>query len=395
MHSQNKAFNRNTLLLKLSRCNSRDKKLLRNLEAEGIKFLILPNEIEIEFIHNKLKNNKLVIMNSFLEGVRQRARHLNKCIVLPEGEEERTLIAANEALRENLARIILIGHPEIIHQKAKDLNLESISKAEIIFSDEYEKRQYYADLLHEIRKNKGITPEQAYRLAADPLYLASLFIKDGKADGEVAGAINATGNVLRPAFQIVKTLPGVSVVSGAYIMIFKDTQWGENGMMIFADCAVNPEPTEGQLAEIAVMSARTAKILAGIEPRVAMLSFSTKGSATHPLIDKIIHATEIAKEIDPGLKIDGEMQADAAIVEKVAQLKCPNSSVAGKANVLIFPDLNSGNISYKLVQRLADAQAIGPILQGMAAPVNDLSRGCSAQDITNLIAITAIQAGGL
>jgi phosphate acetyltransferase len=349
----------------------------------------------LEQIFHLLLHNKSAIMNSFLEGVRQRARQLNKCIVLPEGEEERTLIAANEVLKENLARIILMGYPEVIRQKSKDLNLEHISKAEIVFPDAYEKRQYYADLLYEIRKNKGMTPEQAYRLAADPLYLASLFIKDGKADGEVAGAINTTGNVLRPAFQIVKTLPGVSVVSGAYIMIFKDSHWGENGMMIFADCAVNPDPTECQLAEIAVMSARTARILAGIEPRVAMLSFSTKGSATHTLIDKVSHATEIAKEIDPSLMIDGELQADAAIVEEVAKRKCPNSPVGGKANVLIFPDLQSGNISYKLVQRLGGADAIGPVLQGMAAPVNDLSRGCSSQDITNLIAITVIQAGGL
>jgi phosphate acetyltransferase len=224
------------------------------------------------------------------------------------------------------------------------------------------------------------------------LYLATLLIKNKEADGEVAGALNATGNVLRPAFQIVKTLPGVSVVSGAFIMIMKDKQWGDNGIMVFADCAAHPNPTAQELAEIAVVTAQTAKNVAGIEPRVAMLSFSTKGSARHEMVDKVVEATAIAKKIAPNLAIDGELQADAAIVPSVGASKAPDSPIAGKANVLVFPTLEVGNIAYKLVQRLANAEAVGPVMQGMAAPINDLSRGCSIEDIVNVVAITANQA---
>jgi phosphate acetyltransferase len=220
-------------------------------------------------------------------------------------------------------------------------------------------------------------------------------IKNGDADGEVSGAENATGDVLRPAFQIVKTLPGISVVSGAFIMILKDKEFGDNGIMIFADCAVNPDPDALQLAEIAVSSAITAKSIAGIDPRVSLLSFSTKGSAKHALVDKVVEATEKAKAMRPDLMIDGELQADASIIEAIGKKKAPGSKIAGKANVLVFPDLQSGNICYKLVQRLAHAEAIGPILQGMAAPINDLSRGCSVSDIVNLVAITCNQALGL
>ncbi len=220
-------------------------------------------------------------------------------------------------------------------------------------------------------------------------------IKNGDADGEVAGAMNATGDVLRPAFQFVKTLPGISVVSGAFIMILPEKKYGDDGIMIFADCAVHPNPDENQLAEIAVATAKTAKDIAGLEPRVALLSFSTKGSARHEMVDLVSNATQIAKSMAPELQIDGELQADAAIVESIGMKKAPGSPIGGKANVLVFPDLNSGNIAYKLVQRLANAEAIGPILQGMAAPINDLSRGCSVSDITNMIAITANQAAGI
>ena len=220
-------------------------------------------------------------------------------------------------------------------------------------------------------------------------------LKNGEVDGEVAGAMNATGDVLRPAFQIVKTLPGINVVSGAFIMIMKDKQWGDNGIMVFADCAADPNTDENKLAQIAVVTAKTARNIAGIEPRIAMLSFSTKGSAKHELVDRVVNATHIAKEMDPTLVIDGELQADAAIVEKVGASKAPGSPVAGKANVLVFPSLEVGNIAYKLVQRLAGAQAIGPVMQGMAAPINDLSRGCSVEDIVNVVAITANQAAGM
>jgi phosphate acetyltransferase len=236
--------------------------------------------------------------------------------------------------------------------------------------------------------------EEAGELVKNPLYLATLLIKNKEADGEVAGALNATGDVLRPAFQIVKTLPGVSVVSGAFVMILKDKQWGDDGILVFADCAAHPDPNERELAEIAVVTAKTAKAIAGIEPRVAMLSFSTKGSAKHEMVTKVVNATRIAKEIDPTLKVDGELQADAAIVPSVGASKAPNSEIAGKANVLVFPTLEVGNIAYKLVQRLAGAEAVGPIMQGMAAPINDLSRGCSVDDIVNVVAITAMQAAG-
>ncbi len=329
-----------------------------------------------------------------LDSIKQKAKSQKKTIVLPEALEERTLKAADIIVSEGIANVILLGKTSAVEELAEKNGLKSGSGAQIIDPASFEKKDYYADLLFDLRKHKGLTKEDALKLVEDPLYLATLLIKDGVADGEVAGAMNATGDVLRPAFQVVKTLPGISVVSGAFIMILKDQQWGEDGILVFADCAVHPDPDAKELAEIAVMTAKTTQDIVGIEPRVAMLSFSTKGSARHPMVDKVVEATKIALEKEPDLLIDGEMQADAAIVEAIGSKKAPGSKIAGKANVLVFPSLESGNIGYKLVQRLAGAEAVGPILQGMAAPINDLSRGCSVDDIVNLVAITVNQAAG-
>jgi phosphate acetyltransferase len=326
-----------------------------------------------------------------LEKIKQNASKLNKRIVLPEGTEPRTLQAAAIILKEKIAQLILLGNPAEVQQQAKALNAD-IGGATVIDPKTDARRDAYADLMVELRKSKGLTKDEALNLLNDPLYFAPFIIKSGDADGELAGAINATGDVLRPAFQFVKTLPGCSVVSGAFLM-FVNEKFGHDGIMVFADCAVMPDPTAQQLAEIAVSSAQTAKAIVGLEPRVAMLSFSTKGSAKHPMADKVIEATKIAQQMAPGLLIDGEMQLDAAIIEEVGKLKAPESKVAGKANVLVFPSLEAGNIGYKLVQRLAGAEAIGPVLQGMAAPINDLSRGCSVTDIVNMVAVTANQAG--
>ncbi len=330
-----------------------------------------------------------------LDSIKQNARKHNKRIVLPEGYEERNIRAADTAIAEELAQIILIGDPEEIKNHAAKLGLKNLGKAKVVNPKSHPKKEQYAGLMVELRKSKGMTMEEALRLIEDPLYLGVLMIKSGDADGEVSGADHATGDVLRPAFHYVKTAPGISVVSGAFIMILQDKSFGDNGVIIFADGAVHPNPTDRELAEIAVASARTAKVLAGIEPKVAILSFSTKGSAKHELVDKVISATKIAQQMAPEFMIDGELQGDAALVESIGQKKAPGSKIAGKANVLVFPDLNCGNIAYKLVQRLAHAEAIGPILQGMAAPINDLSRGCSVSDIVSMIAITANQAAGI
>ncbi len=329
-----------------------------------------------------------------LARVKEEARKNIQRIVLPEGTEDRTLKAADEIIQEKLAEIILIGNPDVINKKANDFGLKNISKASIVDPISHAKKAEYIAELVELRKHKGMTEEKATTLMENPLYLAVMMIKKGDADGEVAGADNATGDVLRPAFQIVKTKPGVSVVSGAFFMIIPDKSFGDDGLMVFADCAVHPNPTASELAEIAVCTGETAKSIAGIDPRVAMLSFSTKGSAKHEMVDKVVEATRLAKEMAPELKIDGELQSDAAIVPSVAAKKAPESEIAGKANVLVFPTLETGNIAYKLVQRMAKAEAIGPVLQGMAAPINDLSRGCSVSDIVNLVAITASQAQG-
>lgn len=329
-----------------------------------------------------------------LERVIKNAQEYQKRIVLPEGSEPRTLRATEIILKENIARLILLGNPVEIVKAAEEIGV-NIKGAVIVDPKTDVRRSAYADVMCEIRKSKGLTKEAALDMLNDPLVFAPMMIKCGDADGEIAGAINATGDVLRPAFQFVKTLPGVSVVSGAFLMFVNDPHFGHDGILVFADCAVMPDPDERQLAEIAVTTAKTAKAIVGMEPRIAMLSFSTKGSAQHPLVDKVANATRIAQEMDPTLKIDGEMQLDAALIPEVGKLKAPNSEVAGRANVLVFPGLEAANIGYKLVQRLAGAEAIGPVLQGMAAPINDLSRGCSVSDIVNMVAITANQAAAV
>ena len=317
-------------------------------------------------------------------------------IVLPEGLEPRTLTAADRIIEEELADIILIGHKSEIKELAAQLKLKNIDKAQIVDPSDEKIIDKYAPLFFELRKKKGISMEEARLTTANPLYLGCLMVKAGDADGQVAGAMNTTGNVLRAAFQVIKTQPGINVVSGAFVMLLNEgSNFGTNGILIFADCAVVPNPTAPELAQIAISSTKTARDIAGIEPRVAILSFSTKGSAKNESVDKVIEATKIAHSMDPELMLDGELQADAALVPTVAASKAPNSPLSGRANVLVFPSLEVGNIAYKLVQRLGGVQAVGPVLQGLAAPVNDLSRGCFPEDIYKTIIITCNQAIGL
>ena len=329
---------------------------------------------------------------SLMNQIVERAKANKQRIVLPEGTEERTLKAANQLLADEVADLILIGNPEEIMGLAKEWGLENIGKATIINPEDHPKKEEYAQLLCELRKKKGMTIEEARALVENPLYLGCLIIKAGDADGQLAGAKNTTGDVLRPALQIIKTTPGITCVSGGMLLLTQAPECGENGVLFVGDVAVTPMPDANQLAQIAVCTAQTAQAVAGLDPRVAMLSFSTKGSAKHEVVDKVTEALAIAKEMAPDLKIEGELQADAALVPRIGQSKAPGSEIAGYANVLVFPCLEVGNIAYKLVERLGHATAIGPVLQGIARPVNDLSRGCSIDDIYNMVAITANQA---
>ena len=329
-----------------------------------------------------------------LQQIVARAKADKQRIVLPEAEEERTLKAADRVLADDIADIILIGNPGHIKELAAQWRLHHIGKATIIDPENNPKSEVYAAKLTELRKKKGMTIEQARELVTkNNLYLGCMIIKTEEADGQISGALSTTGDTLRPALQIIKCAPGITCVSGGLLLITTQKEYGENGVVVIGDVAVTPVPDAAQLAQIAVCTAETAKSVAGFtEPRVAMLSFSTKGSASHEVVDKVVEATKLARELDPELKIDGELQADAALVPDIATKKAPQSDIAGKANVLIVPNLEVGNIGYKLVQRLGNAIAIGPILQGIARPVNDLSRGCSIDDIYYMVAITACQA---
>ena len=332
---------------------------------------------------------------TLFERLTKKAQENPQRLVLPESKEPRTLQAADRILSEKIANIIFLGKKEEILAEAEKLGLKHIGEAEFHSPDDTEFTEKYAELFCELRKKKGVTLEDARYTVKNPLYLGCLLIKAGDADAMVAGALSPTSSVLRAAFQVLKTKPGISVVSGAFIMLLPENcPYGEDHMLVFADCAVVPDPTKEELAQIAIATAKTTKDIAGLDPVVAMLSFSTKGSASHEKVDKVREATELAQQMDPTLKIDGELQSDAAIVPSVGELKAPGSKVAGHANTLIFPSLETGNIAYKLVQRISGAGAVGPILQGLAAPVNDLSRGATVEDIVNTIIVTCNQAIG-
>ncbi len=326
----------------------------------------------------------------FVQSLRQKAAALNKTIVLPEGEDERMLRAAGRIRDESLAQVVVLGNLTELNQRLAELGIETegISIIDPVLSTY---RTDFSRTYHELRQAKGMTEDEAARVMQDPLFFGAMLVRQGMADGMVAGAVNATGNVLRAGFQIVGTAPGTAIVSSCFVMVRPDWTFGTDGMIVFGDCAVNPQPTAEQLAEIAVDTATTARVLCGFEPKVAMLSYSTMGSGAGPDVDKVVAALEMARAKAPDLQIDGPLQLDAALVPAIGEKKAPDSPVAGGANVLIFPDLDAGNIGYKLVQRLAGAAAVGPVLQGMAKGVNDLSRGCSVDDIVNVAAITALQ----
>lgn len=328
---------------------------------------------------------------SFIEQIIQRAKADVKRIVLPEATDERVLTAAKKISDGKIADVILVGAEAEVKEAAKKYGVD-ISGITLVDPASYEKTEEYINAFYELRKKKGMTPEKAKTQMADPVYFGCMMVKQGQADGMVSGAIHSTSDTLRPALQIVKTAPGTKLVSAFFLMVVPDCEYGEDGVFVFADCGLNENPDADQLSEIAISSAKTFELLTGAEPKVAMLSYSTKGSAKSELTEKVIEATRLAKEKAPSLALDGELQLDAAIVPSVAKSKAPESDVAGKANVFIFPDLDAGNIGYKLVQRLGKAEAYGPVCQGIAAPVNDLSRGCVAEDIVGVVAITAVQA---
>ncbi len=325
----------------------------------------------------------------FIESIIERAKQTKKTIVLPESDDIRTLQAAGEILSKGIADLILVGDKGEIEKQAGDLDL---SKAQIVNPLTSTKREDYIHTFYELRKAKGVTPEQAEKIMADNVFWAVMMVKKGDADGMVSGAAHSTADTVRPALQIIKTAPGVKIASSFFVMAVPDCDYGNQGTFVFADCALNINPTADELSEIAIASAKSFKNMVGAEPKVAMLSFSSYGSGKDELVDKVVEATKLAKDKAPGLTLDGELQADAALVPSIGLSKAKGSNVAGQANVLVFPDLNCGNIAYKLVQRLGKATAFGPVLQGIAKPVNDLSRGCSAKDIVGVVAITAVQA---
>jgi len=330
-------------------------------------------------------------MPNVMETIYAKARAANKRIVLPEADDVRTVAAAQKIVERGLAQVVLVGDEDKIAAACKTAGAD-VSSCRIVDPAKSPLREQYAKSFYELRKSKGITEQQARQIVADPLYFGCMMVYSDEADGQVSGATHSTADTVRPALQILKTAPGCKLVSSFFVMIVPDCPYGENGVFIYADCGLVINPNAEELAEIAIQSAKTMKTLLGFEPRVAMLCFSTKGSASDPIADKVIEATRIAKERAPDVLIDGELQGDAALVDWIGRKKAPGSPVAGRANVLIFPDLNAGNICYKLTERLAKAEAYGPVLQGLRKPVNDLSRGCDAEDIVNVAAITAVQA---
>lgn len=330
-------------------------------------------------------------MPNVMETIYTKAREAKKRVVLPEADDVRTVAAAQKIIERGLAQVVLVSEEEKIAAACKQSGAD-VSGCRIVDPVTSPLRAEYAKTFYELRKQKGVTEEQAYEIVSDPLHFGCMMVYSDEADGQVSGATHSTADTVRPALQILKTAPGCKLVSSFFVMIIPNCEFGENGVLLYADCGLVINPNAQELAEIAIQSAQTMKGLLGFEPRVGMLCFSTKGSASDPIADKVIEATRIAKETRPDLLIDGELQGDAALVEWIGQKKAPGSPVAGKANVLIFPDLNAGNICYKLTERLAKAEAYGPILQGLRKPVNDLSRGCDVEDIVNVAAITAVQA---